>query len=241
VHLSTLFPQSEIIGMDLSHELLRTAEGQHYPHHNVSVVKGNIIHQRFPKGSLSTVIYSSVMHEVFSYNGYDRDQVRLALRNTRTELEDKGRIIIRDGIMPAEAVVWMKMDAESEARFRKFAVQFKGKSDKPGVTFAEREHDGQKWFVLSLHDANEFLSKKDYLQNWDIEVNEEFGVFQLESWRRELEAAGYRVVEALSYLNPWILANRYQGHVWLHANGYNKPGALMQFPDTTAVIVGEAV
>jgi hypothetical protein len=200
------------------------------------------VHQRFPTGSLSTVIFSSVMHEVFSYNGYDREQVRLALRNTRKELQPKGRIIIRDGIMPPqEAMVWMRMDAETEDRFRKFAVQFKGKSAKPGVTFAERERDGQRWFVVSLHDANEFLSKKDYLKNWGIEVNEEFGVFNLEAWKRELEAAGYLVVEARSYLNPWILTNRYQDRVWLHADGGDQPGDLLQFPDTTAVIVGEAI
>lgn len=241
VHLSTLFPQSEIIGMDLSRELLRVAEGQHYPHHNVSVVKGNIIHQRFPVGTLSTVIFSSVQHEVYSYNGYDRDQVRLALRNTRQELELKGRVIIRDGVAPVDATVWMRVDAECEPRFYKFACQFKGKSKKPGVEFEERTVDGQKWFVLSLHDANEFLSKKDYLKNWDIEVNEEFGVFTLEQWRKELEASGYRVVEARSYLNPWILTNRYENRVFLHADAGDKPGSALQFPDTTAIIVGEAV
>ena len=97
-----------------------------------------------------------------------------------------------------------------------------------------------KWFVLGLHEANEFLSKKDYLENWAIEVNEEFGVFTLAQWQGELEALDYRVLEARSYVNPWILEHRYRGRVWLHADRGDRPGVELPFPHTTAVIVGEA-
>jgi hypothetical protein len=121
-----------------------------------------------------------------------------------------------------------------------FAHDFKTKSAEPGVRFVKRHWGGQDWFVLTIHDANEFLSKKDYIENWNIEVNEEFGTFQLEEWMRELEALRYRVVHARSYLNEWILVNRYVNRVALHADLGDKPGDLLQFPDTTAVLVGEA-
>jgi hypothetical protein len=134
----------------------------------------------------------------------------------------------------------MRCDAETEERFRRFSQDFKGKAALPGVRFRERRVDGQTWFVLSLHEANEFLSKKDYLRNWAIEVNEEFGVFTLPQWRRELRALGYRVLVARSYLNPWILENRYRGQLWLHADTRTGPGAEVPFPDTTAVLVAEA-
>src|SRR5262249_15606676 len=111
----------------------------------------------------------------------------------------------------------------------------------PGVRFEERDVAGQRWFVLGLHEANEFLSKKDYLENWAIEVNEEFGVFTLAEWRQELAALGYRVLEARSYLNPWILENRYRGRVWLHADAGGEPGDEIPFPDTTAVIVAASM
>jgi SAM-dependent methyltransferase/nicotinamide mononucleotide adenylyltransferase len=240
VHLSALFPTSEIVGMDLSRELLRTAESQYYPNHNVSIVRGNVIGQHFPDGTLSTVLFSSVLHEVYSYNGYDRGQVRLALANTRRELRPGGRVVIRDGVSPGDGRVWMRCDEETEGRFRRFAREFKGKSAAPGVGFDERVVAGRTWFVLGLHDANEFLSKKDYLQNWAVEVNEEFGVFTLPQWRRELAALGYRVVEARGYVNPWILENRYRGKAWLHADAGDGPGTELSFPDTTAVLVGEA-
>jgi len=241
-HLSELFPESQIIGMDLSREMRTMSEGLHYHNHNVAIVMGNIIEQRFPQGSLSTVIYSSVMHEIYSYNGYDRDQIRLALKNTRTELARGGRLIIRDGIKPSpDCKIWMRVDGETRERFIRFAHDFKGKSQSPGVAFEEYRTGDEIWFKTSLHEANEFLSKKDYLANWAIEVNEEFGVFTLGEWRAELEACGFRVVQCTSYINPWILENRYKNHAWLHKDEDGAPGTQLAFPDTTAVIVAEAL
>ncbi len=244
IHLSNLYPDAEIVGMDLSRELLHMSDSHHYPNQNVTVVKGNIIDKRFATGSLSTVIFSSVMHEVYSYNGYDRDQIRLALSNTREELEPRGRVIIRDGIKPkgGDRLVWLRCkDVELQERLRKFAVEFKGKSAKPGVVYDERVFNGDVYFRMTLHEANEFLSKKDYITNWAMEVNEEFGVWTTDEWLSELTAIGYRLVECRSYLNSWIEANRYTGHVWLFADENNKPGAALPYEDTTAVIVAEKV
>jgi SAM-dependent methyltransferase len=241
LHLSAEWPASHIVGIDCSHELLQTAKHQPYRNPNTRVIEGNIIEQHFPRGSVSTVIFSSVIHEIFSYNAYDREPVRLALRNTLEELMSRGRVIIRDGVKPAEGTTWMRCDVKTASRFRRFAHDFKRSSVAPGLSFDERRLDGQTWFVLSRHSANEFLSKKDYLENWSIEVNEEFGVFTLDEWTRELKLLGYRNVEARSYVNPWILENRYLGRVWLHADAGDHPGVEVPFPDSTAIIVGEAL
>jgi len=244
IHLSNLHPTSQIVGMDLSRDLLHRSESQHYPNHNVAVVMGNIIHKRFADGKVSTIIFSSVMHEVYSYNGYDRDQIRLALKNAWLELELHGRVIIRDGVKPkdGERLVWLRCkDAELEERFRKFAREFKGKSAKPGVAYEERVFDGVTHFRMTLHEANEFLSKKDYVTNWAMEVNEEFGVWTTDEWRKELTDLGYRVLKSDSYLNPWIEENRYEGHVWLFADKDGKLGERLPYCDTTGVIVAEKV
>ncbi|MDF0752807.1 hypothetical protein NLU14_21515, partial [Marinobacter sp. 71-i] len=55
-------------------------------------------------GSVDTVIFSSILHELYSYipyNGarFNRDTVAAALRSAFDVLSDGGRIIIRDGIM----------------------------------------------------------------------------------------------------------------------------------------------
>ncbi|MCC6981585.1 MAG: methyltransferase domain-containing protein [Candidatus Melainabacteria bacterium] len=247
IHLSTLHPKAQIVGMDMSRDLLRRSEGQHYPNHNVAVVMGNIIHKRFADATVSTIIFSSVMHEVYSYNGYDREQIRLALKNAWQELQVGGRVIIRDGVKPKDGdrLVWLRCkDSELEERFRKFAREFKGKSANPGFAYDERVFDGVTHFRLTLHEANEFLSKKDYLANWAMEVNEEFGVWTTDEWREEFTALGFNVLHSESYLNPWIEENRYEGHCRLYAdNGGERggPGELLPFPDTTGVIVAEKV
>jgi SAM-dependent methyltransferase len=244
IHLSNLHPQAQIFGMDLSRDLLHRSEGQHYPNHNVAVVMGNIIHKRFAEGTVSTIIFSSVMHEVYSYNRYDRNQIRLALKNALSELMVGGRIIIRDGVKPKDGdkFVWLRcQDAQLEERFCKFAREFKGKSAKPGVAYEERVVDGATHFRMTLHEANEFLSKKDYLTNWAMEVNEEFGVWTTDEWAKELTDLGYRMVHCDSYLNPWIEENRYEGQVWLYADAGGKPGERLPYPDTTGVIVAEKV
>ncbi len=238
LYLSERWPSSRFFGMDLSRELLHTAESQPYSNANVTIRKGDIADRHFEAGSVDTVIFSSVIHEIYTYSGYDRGRVRQALRNTRTELRAGGRVILRDGVRPEGGMVWMRLDAESERRFRRFALDFKHRA---GAAFTEQVLEGRTWFFLSLHEANEFLSKKDYLENWAVEVNEEFGVFTLEEWQQELTALGFGMVMARSYLNPWILEHRYRGKVWLHDDAGGKPGPELPFPATTCVLVGEAV
>jgi SAM-dependent methyltransferase len=239
VHLSERFPTSQIVGVDMSTQLLKVADSQHYPNQNATVVRGNIIEARFAALSVTTFLYSSVVHEIRSYTGYNTNNVRAGLRNAHHALKVGGRIIIRDGVKPENRTVWMRVDAETEERFRRFAKDFKKTAPNPGVRFVEREHGGHKWFVLSLHDANEFLSKKDYTENWDIEVNEEFGTFTTAEWKEELEAIGYKVLECRSYLNEWIEKNRYENRVWLHAESGNAPGEKLPFPNSTIVVVAE--
>jgi SAM-dependent methyltransferase len=237
VELSKAFPESQIVGLDLSRELLRIADGRHYPHSNVMVAKGNIVQRHFPPGSVNTAIFASVIHEIYSYGGYNRDVVRLALMNNRAEMARDGVLLLRDGVRPPDRRVWMRLDGETQARFRRFSKEFKGGV---GIRFEEKEQLKRTWFLLNLAEANEFLSKKDYLENWDAEVKEEFGVFTLDEWKKELEAIGYRIVSARSYLNPWIVEHRYKNKAWLHADGGLTPGDEIPYPDTTMVIVAQA-
>jgi tRNA G46 methylase TrmB len=235
IELSKRFPTSQIIGVDLSSELLKVADSQHYPNHNVSVVRGNVIPRRFADRSVATQIYSSIFHEIYTYNEYSREMVRQTLRHTYAEAEEGGRILGRDGVSPGQATVCMRCDDESTKRFLMFANDFKKMSGKPGITYAKQHWGGLDWYVLSLHDANEFLSKKDYIKNWDIEVNEEFGVFQKDEWCRELEAVGFRMIDIHAYVNEWIRINRYVDRVALHAylGETQGPGELLVYPATT--------
>jgi hypothetical protein len=250
--LSELFPTSTIFGIDLSSTLLAQARRRKYANNNVSFVRGNIIERTFDRASVNTEIFSSDFHEVYSYNGYDRSYVRKTLETSREELVYRGRLILRDGVSPIDngtdentmnhRHTWLRCDQETERRFRRFAVDFKGKSRNPGVPFTERKFDGVTYFNLSLHHAAEFLSKKDYLENWAIEVNEEFGVYGFTSWRKVFADAGFRIIEEESYVNPWVRANRYIGKAALFAIARDgRPGSRLPFPKTTIKIAAEAI
>jgi nicotinamide mononucleotide adenylyltransferase/SAM-dependent methyltransferase len=229
VELSHRYPSSRLVGVDLSREFLRRCDENTYAGQDVGFVHANVIDRNVPPGSASTVIYSSVMHEVHSYTGYDQTQIDRALGNAFTELAPGGRVIIRDGVSP-EPATWRLtlLDAQTRDTFARFAREFRHGR---GVQFEQLTPDVVR---LSSHDANEFLCKKDYLTNWHIEVHEEFGVLTLAQWRAALTRAGFEPAHLHEYVNEWIAEHRYRGHVIVSDDA----GAPLPWPATNAVVVG---
>ena len=210
VELARLFPQSRLVGVDLSREFLRLCDQNTYATQDVAFVAGNVIERHIPMGSASTVIFSSVMHEVHSYTGYDVTQIDRALRNACDSLGSGGHVLIRDGVSPEPAMWRVRfLDKAAGTTFERFATEFKKGQ---GVKF-ERVADDQ--VRLSAHDANEFICKKDYLKNWHIEVHEEFGPLTMKGWGEALVRTGFEPIHLSSYVNEWIAKNRYQGSVEL--------------------------
>ena len=240
--LSWRHRQSAFLGVDLSHELLERAQGLTYGAGDVDFVRADVATVALPDGCASSVIFCSILHEVYSYAGYSRERVRVALENAARMLAPGGRLLLRDGVRPPreDAVHLWCDDADhsplgsTRERFERFAREFKGGPPAGGIPYREVA----RRFVLALPAANEFLTKKDYIQHWDLEVKEEFGVFSLEGWRQEVEAVGLRIVEARAYLSPWIAAHRYQGRcALLRAEG---DGLVPEpYPDTHFVLAAE--
>ncbi len=229
VELSRRFPASRLVGVDLSREFLRRCDENTYAAQDVAFVHANVIDRNVRPGTATTVIYSSVMHEVHSYTGYDVTQIDRALANAFTELEPGGRVIVRDGLSPAPATWRLTLlDEPTRATFERFATEFRHGA---GVRFERLSTDTVR---LGSHDANEFLCKKDYLTNWHIEVHEEFGVLTLNQWRAALERAGFEATHLHQYVNEWIAQHRYQGH----ARVTDDAGAPLDWPATNAVVVG---
>ena len=234
VELSRRFPGASLVGVDLSREFLRRSDENTYAGGDVELVLGDAADQQLPDGSADTVIFSSIMHEVYSYSGYDRARVDRALAAAARELRPGGRLLIRDGISPGPRDVLLDlMDAATAAQLDRFAREFKHGQ---GAAFTPVEaRDGATATVrLSAHLANEFLCKKDYLKNWDIEVHEEYGVFTVDEWRAALGRNFFEVRTIKTYVNEWIRQNRYQGRVKVtELNGTSF------WPATNAVIIGE--
>ncbi len=229
VELAKRFPTSRFVGVDLSREFLRRCDENTYASQEVEFVAANIIERNVRAGSATTLIYSSVMHEVHSYTGYDPGQIDRALANAFEALEPGGRVLVRDGVSPLPALWTMRLlDAKTRQTFTRFAAEFRHGR---GVTF---EQLGDELVRLRSHDANEFLCKKDYLTNWLIEVHEEYGVWTLPEWRQALERAGFEPLHLHEYVNPWIAEHRYASSVALA----DAEGRALPWPATNCVVVG---
>ena len=269
--ISRDFPDSDLFGIDLSsefasrfHERQRAGEfGGAYVH----FFHRNLFDRIFEPNSVDTTLCNSTLHEIWSY-GEGEKSVRIYLAEKFRQLRPGGRLLIRDVVGPDDGdqtiLLWCsdqdgndlptEMLAEhcgreaewlrglsTRSRFRLFAGDFlQGRRPFP---FTEKQHEGQILFQVTLGRAAEFLSKKDYADNWASEMNEEFCFWSFQQWKKVLSETGFRISEnpnqperdSRSYVNPWIVKNRYEGH----AKVMNGSGAELSWPPTNMVIVAE--
>ncbi|MCK7556746.1 transferase [Chitinophaga sedimenti] len=208
----------------------------------------------FEKHSMHTIHTSSLTHEIISY-GHDGDLEKF-IRNRYEELAAGGVWINRDVVGPynKEQPVHVWLNAEdgvnddpfrhfeerhalsayletlsTRARFLRFARDFRYK-----VPFiVEGDH-----FVMSLRDASEFLSRKDYTDNWQSEMHETFCYWDFNEWQDQMKAAGFQIHPASkAFTNDWIAENRWKGKVALFTkqDGELQP---MEWPVTTMFLMG---
>lgn len=91
--------------------------------------------QFIEKGSFDTIIFCSILHELFSYieyNGkkFNHETLAAALKNAFDILPAGGRIIIRDGIMSepvSEKRIIKFLSEEGKAFLTRYALDFKGR------------------------------------------------------------------------------------------------------------------
>jgi ubiquinone/menaquinone biosynthesis C-methylase UbiE len=223
------FPKSTIIGVDCSAEMLGRCKQRF---RGADLRKGDISEPLFEDASIDTIVLCSIMHEVFSYKGYDYSAVRRTLRHAAKALKPEGRLILRDGVKPAkqEAVYLTFLNGKTYDKFVRFAKEF-GSSE-----IVWREVDSR--VQVARRDAMEFLSKYLYDVNWKHEVKEQFGVFTVDDWEEEFKKAGLRVLYRESYLIEWLRKTHWEKDVRMEVRipgGY----APTEYPDSTMLVVGE--
>lgn len=192
----------------------------------------------FSPNSVNTFTTFALTHEVESYLG--RDALLGFLKLLHSQLALKGRWLNSDVVGPdnPEQIVWLRLnstDGRSEdwqrefaaserdelrayleglstlGRFLRFARDFR-RDEGYRLPFELKLHEHEQFAVLRLGDACEFLSKKDYTDNWQSEMHETFCYWSFADWRNAVEQAGFRVHPASkAYVNPWLVENRYRG------------------------------
>ena len=91
--------------------------------------------------------------------------------------------------------------------------------------------------ALSLRDAMEWLTRKDYTDNWRSEMHERFCTRSLDDWRTLVTDAGFPLGAASSaWTNPWLAEHRFAPACDLRdaASGERLP-----WPETHVLVVAE--
>jgi hypothetical protein len=141
----------------------------------------------------------------------------------------------------------------THARFLRFAEDYLADMRKSGkrsedtkIHFREEKFDGETYIILRYKDAVEFMTKKDYVDNWRSELNEEFAFWDFPQWKDELKQVGFSVLEnpnspegsSRAYTSDWVVENRWKGKVALFKKIGDKILPI-PYPATNMVLVAE--
>jgi SAM-dependent methyltransferase len=251
--LAALYPSLEVTGVDLDPEMVARASAKHR-HANLRFVVGDIAEPVFADASLDGIFDSSVLHHVTTFGGYDHEAAARCLAVQARALARGGVLVVRDFLLPdgADEDVLLELRALDEGRpggsdvavLERASREHRSLSPSPGFplarvapTDARPLAEGWARFRLSLRHAVEVVLRKDYRDDWDAEIKEEYTYFDRARFEEVLASLGLRVLASSPIRNPWIVRHRFEGKVVLRA----LDGALLDHPATNYVIVGERV
>ncbi|HTR52586.1 MAG TPA: methyltransferase [Kofleriaceae bacterium] len=235
------FASSEIIGVDLSREVVAALEARAKAgRHRWRVVLGaaEALGELVGAGTVDTVVCCSILHEVFSYTPprFAIESVARVVRAAFAALRAGGRLVIRDGVMPPTATRRIRFIADgARATFDLYVAQFDGRR----VEFRELAADRVE---LSAADAMEFL----YTYTWGpasfpYEVREQYGVLPYDDYVAALLGwcgPGARAIalppEQRSYLQPG-----YRDHLAGKIELTDEHDRRVELPDSNCLIVIE--
>ena len=251
------FPDSDLIGVDLSSEMLaRAHEAQRAGAFGGAFVFFKQQNLMTPVSetqarSVDVVICNSTLHELWSYGNGD-ETVREYLRGKHKQLRPGGRLVIRDVVGPddKDAPVLMQCatddglvsddadlpiaDLSTFSRFGRFRRDFRPGTPRPDVQAVTQE--GHTRFRLPLGLAMEFIAKMTYADNWLSEMHEAFCFWSFADWSRELASVGFSILpDSRAYANEWRVSHHFQGRVAL----FDLDGTPRPFPVTNMALAVE--
>lgn len=219
----------------------------------------------FEKGTMHTIHTSSLTHEIESYG--NREDLLKFIQNRIVELAPGGVWINRDVIGPdnKDKIVYMKCNKQdgsnadfdkkfsnpdelekylsglsTYSRFLRFARDFR-KKEGYKLSYQQETIEDEFYFKLSLADACEFMSKKDYVDNWQSEMHEKFCFWNFADWKKAVKDAGFKIDESShAYTNQWIVKNRLLGKVELFQIQNNSLTSLA-YPISHMLLISEKV
>lgn len=205
-----------------------------------NIIKGDALYLEnyFEEKSIDTIIFSSIIHELYSYIEYEGNKFNIntvikVLKSAYNVLSIGGRIIIRDGI---------KTEPENQYRI----IEFKDKKDISilnnycmdfkGRKVSYEKIDDFKVKIL-VNDAMEFLYTYTWGENsYSLEVQEQFGYLNPSEYRELINnnLPNSNILELKSFLQ-----NGYEENLLNKITIYNENMNVVKLPNSTCIIVIE--
>ncbi|MCU0326101.1 MAG: hypothetical protein MUF45_12735 [Spirosomaceae bacterium] len=203
----------------------------------------------FEPDSVNVLNTSLLTHQVESYGS--QIDLLLFIQNRYNELTNGGIWINHDFVAPENkdevVFLWLNdkdgnnhpdtmiKDTSTYARYLHFIRQFRHKNGQ-AIIQDMIEVGGNKYACLSLQDACEFMLKKDNVDNWRSEIQQNYCIETFGDWQKTLQNADFKVLpHSKTYRNDWMIKKHWQGKVALFDESF-KP---MEFPETHAIILAE--
>lgn len=232
-------PELDVYGIDLSQNVIDKLQAKKIKeNHAWNIVKGDALNLSKYFKDVDTIIYSSIIHELYSYiefNGkkFNKDTIKCALKEAYNALAPKGRIIIRDGIMtsPKEQYRLIEFKDEQDIEIlKRYCNDFEGRK----VSF---EKINQNTVKMLVNDAMEFLYTYTWgEQSYPLEIKEQFGYFTPEEYVECIKSTlpGAKIVECKSFLQ-----NGYEENLLPKISIYDENKKTVKLPNSTCIIVIE--
>ncbi|KAI7262645.1 hypothetical protein KC345_g9364 [Hortaea werneckii] len=228
------------VGIDISSNVIESLrQRKQREDHRWEVLQGDALNLKeyVEPGTVDTVIFSSILHELYSYvplNGkkFNHGTVAAALASAFGVLADGGVIIIRDGIMsePEDQQRRVRfLEADGMEWLERYAKDFEGRK----IQYEKLSGDE---VLMPVNDAMEFL----YTYTWGEEayiheVQEQFGYFTPSQYAAFIEqtlGAQAKIEVFRHYLQEGYTEALQERVVMM-----DESSQVVQLPDSTCFIV----
>jgi SAM-dependent methyltransferase len=227
--------ESDLIGVEIARHLyqecLHKKDQGVFRNANVHFYRRNVLGGAiFRDRSVDTTLTFALTHEIWSY-GDGRDSVLRFARRIHDHTapgglwinsdvcgpDDPGRpVLLRlatdDGATPAAPRTDLPGLPPEEVREYLTGLSTRARLDQFAVDFAfpfAYEPTGKDTVRIALGPAMDFLTRKDYTDNWLSETREQFCGLSFAAWTELLAEAGFELDPASTPLrNDWLIDNR---------------------------------
>jgi SAM-dependent methyltransferase len=230
-----LHPESSIIGVDAAAPMVDSARKRYSGYQNLEFRKGDACHVHAQKAS--SVIFCSVLHEVYSHYGDSLTAVEKALQAAWQSVLPGGRVVIRDFVIPDNGnrpvlLYHHCSDIVPGHDFLSFSRTF----PRPLYVQSVRVTPHTIIYETDLVSACEYLLRKDYHAMWDVELQERYGFWTIAEAHHLIQSIGFVIVHSEMLRNSWVLRASLRGKVKLR-----EPCSLLplRFPACQLLLVAE--